>query len=79
MDPKKIRQIFAFRLRYLLVTNRVTIARLAKETGIHSRNINRYLAQECMVSIDTLIKIADYFNVTLDYLVGCESSKNCQK
>lgn len=75
----QLKKIFSLRLRCLLVTNRVTIARLAKETGIRSRNINRYLAQEFMVSIDTLIKIADYFNVTLDYLVGREDSKNCQK
>lgn len=45
---------------------------LAKETGTSQRNIGRWENEENEPTYKQLIKIADFFNVTIDYLVGRE-------
>ena len=53
---------------------------LAEVVGISQQSINKYENHKSEPDIATLIKIADYFDVTLDYLVGRtdENGKNVQ-
>ena len=69
MTPSELKTNFARNLRYLMIVNRVTVKQLATETKICSRNIDRYLAQENVIPMDKMVQIADYFNVSLDFLV----------
>ena len=42
----------------------------AKKIGIPRVNYNKYENEEIEPNIETLCKLADYFNVSLDYLCG---------
>lgn len=50
-------------------------AELAKIVGVATSSIGSYEAQLVDPPLDMLIKLADYFGVTLDYLVG--RSRTC--
>ena len=56
----------------LLKTKGVTAYKLAKETGISNGNISEYKNGAKVPKADTLQKIADYFEVSTDYLLGRE-------
>lgn len=43
---------------------------VAEATGITVRQYSRYEANEQKPSFDALIALADYFDVSLDYLTG---------
>ncbi|MBD9212431.1 MAG: XRE family transcriptional regulator [Ruminococcaceae bacterium] len=43
---------------------------LANVVGVSQQSINKYENQNVEPDISTLIKIADYFSTTVDYLVG---------
>lgn len=45
-------------------------ADMAKELGIPFRSYRRYESGESEPTVSTLCAIADYFQVSLDYLVG---------
>lgn len=43
---------------------------LAEHTGIPSSNISRYETGERKPDIDTLVRLADFLNCSVDYLLG---------
>lgn len=43
---------------------------LAKRTGISHQNINRWENGKALPNIDFCVKLADFFGITLDDLVG---------
>lgn len=55
-------------VEYLMRREGVTIAYLADVIGIEKTSIYKWRMQK--PSIDVLVKLADYFDVTLDYLVN---------
>ncbi len=57
-------------LKYLRNNSGISQKQLSKELGISERNYQRYEYGEREPSLSTLIKLADYFNVSLDYLTG---------
>lgn len=48
----------------------ITAYRVAKETGISQGLMNEYKSGKKLPTLQNLLKIADYLNVSLDYLVG---------
>lgn len=58
------------RLQELRETNKKTQLEVANALNIHPVTYNNYEKQKANPNIDTLTKIADYYNVTIDYLVG---------
>lgn len=68
MFPKKI---FAERLKQLRAERKVSMQKLAEEIGLKNKGtIGQFETEITVPSADTLINLADYFNVSLDYLVG---------
>ncbi len=59
-----------FRLRKLREEKGISQMRLAIELCISQNSISRFENGVRKPDYDTLIQIADYFNVSLDYLVG---------
>ena len=59
-------------LKLLRKQNNKTQAEIAKLLSITSAGYNNYEKKKTEPSIDILVKLADYYNVTLDYLVGRE-------
>ena len=59
---------FAENLKYLIGERNVSS--VAKEIGIPQQTLYRYLHCKRGIGLETLCRIADYFDVDLDYLVG---------
>lgn len=49
--------------------------RLASELGITQQMLSRYERDVTLIKVDVLKKIAKYFNVTTDYLLGISDVK----
>ena len=50
--------------------NNISLMKLANEIGVSLRALKYYSSGEREPSRSTLISLADYFDVSLDYLVG---------
>ena len=67
-DRKGYREAFAENLRLLIGESSVN--EFSKKIGIPQQTISRYLHCQREVSLEYLIKIADYFNEDIDVLLG---------
>ncbi|MDY5439284.1 MAG: helix-turn-helix transcriptional regulator [Eubacteriales bacterium] len=47
-----------------------SINQVAKDIGIPTQTLHRYVNCQREIGLETLVKIADYFDVTLDEMVG---------
>lgn len=63
-------------LDYLMRTNNLTRAKLARELNIAPSTINTWFNKGCEnISLRFLIKISDYFQITIDDLVHADLEK----
>lgn len=62
--------ILAVRLRNLLQQNNATQKDLSEILGVTRQAISGYCNGSSTPSIENLIQLADYFNVSIDYLLG---------
>lgn len=62
--------MFQERLKQLRKDKKVTQVQLATHLGYFHSAVVKWEKGECEPSFDILVKIADYFGVTLDYLLG---------
>ncbi len=58
------------RFQTLLLKNNVTPYKVAKETGVTQTALSNWKTGRSTPTIKTLKKIADYFGVTVDYLMS---------
>lgn len=61
---------FPSRLKELRKLRNVSQVRAGEIAGITSKQIQRYEAGESEPTLSVLLALADYFNVSLDYLTG---------
>ena len=61
---------FPTRLNELISQREISAYRLSKDTGITERLIGYWRQGEKQPTKDNLIKLADYFDVSVDYLLG---------
>ena len=59
-----------FRLKELRKARKISQLKLALDLSMNQNTISRYENMEREADYTTLIKFADYFNVSLDYLLG---------
>ena len=59
-----------FRLKELRKAKRISQLKLALDLNMNQNTISRYETVEREADYETLIKIADYFDVSLDFLLG---------
>jgi len=64
------KDILVERLNVLMNDNKITKQALASHIGIHRSSVSQICHGVNLPSIDTLVAIAEYFNVTTDYLLG---------
>lgn len=57
-------------LKQLREASSVSQRKLANAIGVSQQSINKYENHKIEPDIDTMIKIADYFNTSVDYLIG---------
>ena len=63
-----IKKNFSNNLKTLI--GEMSISEFSSRVGIPQQTISRYLLCQREVSISNLWKIADYFDETIDYLIG---------
>ena len=68
-----------FRLKELRKQPKISQLRLATELHMNQNTISRYENMERQADYETLIRFADYFHVSLDYLLGREEITESQK
>jgi len=61
---------FSTNLKDLRLSKNVSQKQVANHLEIAERQYRRYENEEQQPTLPIVIKIADYFNVSLDYLVG---------
>jgi transcriptional regulator with XRE-family HTH domain len=70
---------FALNLCYLRESKRSLQKNLAELLGVSVRQYQRYEKGEQEPCIQNLIALADYFDVSLDYLVGRNNNPDSRK
>ena len=65
-----------FRLKALRKSRRISQLKLALDLNMNQNTISRYETLEREADYETLIRFADYFDVTLDYLLGRTDIEN---
>ena len=64
------------RLKELRKEKNITQLKLAMDLSMSQNTISRYETGERQAGYSELIKIADYFNVSIDYLLERTNNKN---
>lgn len=65
-----------FRLKELRKKRKISQLKLALDLNMNQNTISRYENLERQADYEALVKFADYFGVTLDYLLGrCDNEK----
>ena len=67
---KKGANTVEFRLKALRKDRNVSQLKLALDLNMNQNSISRYETGEREADYETLIQFADYFDVSLDYLLG---------
>lgn len=65
-----------FRLKELRKQNKISQLKMALDLNMNQNTISRYENMEREADYATLIRLADYFNVSLDYLLGRTNNKS---
>lgn len=73
MGTISCKKIFADRLKDLIDENNLNNQKLSDAIGIPRTSISNWLNGRRTVQIDALVKIALYFKVSTDYLLGIEN------
>ena len=58
------------RLKELRKSNGISQLKLAMDLGLNQNSVSRYETGEREADYHTLIMLADYFDVSVDYLLG---------
>lgn len=61
---------FSSRIKELRNSKGLTMEQLAKDLGTTRATISNFENEQRKPSLDMVIKIADYFQISIDYLVG---------
>lgn len=64
-------EMFAQNLRELM--GEMSVNEFSKRVGIPQPTISRYLSCQREITLENLIRIADYFHEDIDYLIGRKS------
>ena len=64
-----------FRLKELRKQHKISQLKMALDLNMNQNTISRYENMEREADYATLIRLADYFDVSLDYLLGRTNDK----
>lgn len=71
-----LRQTFAERLSAIRHAHKLTASELAKDCGLSQSSISSMELGTRSPSIEVICTIADYFNVSVDYLLGNDTQQS---
>ena len=64
------REIFSERLKTLRLIEKATMVDVAKALALSKQSVHQWETRKTIPNTDKLVELADYFDVSLDYLVG---------
>lgn len=67
---------FAESLKSLTLENNLTATTLSEKIDINLNSISSFLRGDSLPSLESLIKLADFFNCTTDYVLGLENENS---
>ena len=67
------------RILALMKEEKITANALATELGLPNSAFSEWKRRKARPSVDVIIKIADYFDVTTDYLLGRTNKRYAQE
>lgn len=79
MIVDKYNEILPSRIRALIADSGATQNQIAKEIGVTRQSISQYCDGSTVPNADKLLKLAQYFNVSADYLLGITNAKTIDK
>ena len=79
MTVDKYNEILPTRIRALIADSGATQNQIAKEIGVTRQSISQYCDGSTVPNADKLLKLAQYFNVSADYLLGITNAKTIDK
>lgn len=56
-------------IKFIRVTRDITQLKVQMDTGISQSTISKYETGEALPTIENLLLLSDYYNVSLDYLM----------
>ncbi|HJC22483.1 MAG TPA: helix-turn-helix domain-containing protein [Candidatus Eisenbergiella merdavium] len=68
--------MFANRIKYLRQSRELSQVQLAQRLGVVKQSVSNWENDNIMPSVEMLKKIADFFEVSTDYLLGRDENKN---
>ena len=71
--------VIGTRIKELRLNKKVTQKEIAEGIGVSSVSIQRFEYGSVRPRLDTLIALADYFDVSLDFLTGRNDNPNSHK
>jgi len=66
---------FSENLSELIFYKKITVLQFASDIGVDLSEAYRYLRKECLPNLANIIKIADCYNCSIDFLLGLSSSQ----
>lgn len=70
---------FSERVRELRKERKVTQFQMSQVCGIQPRSYQSYEYNQALPDVPGLVRLADFFNVSLDYLMGRSDVREVQK
>ena len=67
------------KIKELREQKKISQVKLAMDLGLNQNSVSRYENGERQADYETLIRLADYFDVSIDYLLGRTDNKNVYK
>ena len=67
------------KIKELREEKHISQTKLAIDLGLNQNSVSRYENGERQADYETLIKLADYFNVSVDYLLGRTNNRKINK
>jgi len=59
-------------LKYQRLKRNKTLLQVEKDTGISNSNLSRWESGKVLPNIEFCVKLADYYGITIDELIGRE-------
>jgi len=75
-DKAEVKETFAVRLEKLRTAENLTYYELSKGINLSKNYFSDWKKKNFLPSLENLISIAEYFNVSIDYLLGRTDEKN---
>ncbi len=79
MTGTQTTKAFQTRLEDLMSETKKTLRDIENDTGISRAALNNYANDKAEIGINNLVKLARYFNVSADYLIGLSEAKTNDK